>query len=109
MAEERTVAVPRRRPMHGPGMRMATEKPKDLKATMRRLAAYLKPYIPVIAVSVVMTILSVAFSVVGPKLLGDATSTVFDGLVAQSAGAGGIDLATIGRILATLLAIYVAS
>ncbi|WP_058985519.1 ABC transporter ATP-binding protein [Hugonella massiliensis] len=109
MAEERTVAAPRRRPMHGPGMRMATEKPKDLKATMRRLAAYLKPYIPVIAVSVVMTILSVAFSVVGPKLLGDATSTVFDGLVAQSAGAGGIDFATIGRILATLLAIYVAS
>lgn len=109
MAEERTVAAPHRRPMHGHGMRMATEKPKDLKATMRQLATYLKPYLPVIAVAVVMTVLSVAFSVVGPKLLGDATSTVFDGLVAQSAGTGGIDFATIGRILVTLLAIYAAS
>jgi ATP-binding cassette subfamily B multidrug efflux pump len=111
MAEEqkRTTAAPRRAPMHGPGMRLATEKPKDLGATLRRLAAYLVPYLPLIVVSVVMTILSVAFSVVGPKLLGDATSTVFDGIVAQTNGTGGIDFATIGQILALLLAIYTAS
>ena len=111
MAEEqkRTTAAPRRAPMHGPGMRLATEKPKDLGATLRRLAAYLVPYLPLIVVSVVMTILSVAFSVVGPKLLGDATSTVFDGIVAQTNGTGGIDFATIGQILALLLAIYAAS
>lgn len=95
--------------MHGPGVRFATEKPKDLGATMRRLAAYLVPYAPLIAVSVVMTMLSVTFSVVGPKFLGDATSTVFDGIVAQTNGTGGIDFAAIGQILLVLLAIYAAS
>ncbi len=102
---------PNRRPGgHGPGARMMPgEKAKDFKGTMVKLLAYMKKYYLAIGLVVLVAIGSTIFSTVGPTILGNATTEIFNGLVAKIYGTGGIDLGKIGKILLSLLALYVVS
>lgn len=98
--------------MGGPmgGMR-GTEKAKDFKGTMKNLFNYLKPYRISIFIVVIFAIGSSAFSIVGPKILGKATTEIFEGLVRKVSNQGnaGIDFNYIGRVLLILLGLYVIS
>ncbi|MGN0055845.1 MAG: ABC transporter ATP-binding protein [Atopobiaceae bacterium] len=95
---------------HGPGSRMAPgEKAKDFGGTIRKLLHYMGPYRVGLVVAVVLAMASVVFSVVGPKVLGNATTELFWGVQRRAAGTGDIDFARIGGILVTLLVVYLAS
>lgn len=99
---------------HGPGGMMGgpmgakTEKAKDFKGTMKKLLAYMSPYKISITIALIIAVGSAAFSIVGPKLLGKATTRLFEGLVSKVAGTegAGIDFEYIGRILLILVGLY---
>ncbi|MBI9015432.1 MAG: ABC transporter ATP-binding protein [Clostridiales bacterium] len=93
----------------GPGghMSMSGEKAKNFKGTMKRLIEYLHPYRLSIIIVILFAIGSAAFGIYGPKLLGKATTKVFDGLLGQVTGSGtGIDFDYIAGIMITLLILY---
>lgn len=93
--------------MHG-GMNPA-EKAKDFKGTMRKLFRYLGNYkIGLIAVFV-FAAASTVFTIVGPKILGNATTEIFNGIMSKFSGGTGIDFGVIGQILSFLLCLYVLS
>lgn len=94
---------------HGPVMMGPVEKPRDFAGTMRRLIAYLGPYRPTILFVLLLAVGSTVFSIFGPKILGQATTKLFEGLIAQLTGTGTIDFAGIGRILLTVLGLYALS
>ena len=99
-----------RGPMGGHVMRGSGEKAKDFKGTMRRLVSYLAKYRLSIIIVLIFAIGSVTFSVIGPKILGKATTEIFNGLVSKVSGNGtGIDFDAIKRILITLILLYVVS
>ena len=99
-----------RGPMGGHGMRGPGEKAKDFKGTMKTLASYLAKYKLSIIIVFIFAIGSVTFSVIGPKILGKATTEIFNGLVSKVSGNGtGIDFDAIKRILITLILLYVVS
>lgn len=101
-----------RGPKHGPGsFGMPGEKAKDFKGTTRRLIGYLAPHIGAIAFVFAMAVLSTAFSVAGPKILGRAITILFEGVggVAKGLSGAAIDYDAVGRILALLLALYLVS
>jgi ATP-binding cassette subfamily B protein len=113
MAEEskRAPNENRRKPpvrRHGPGPRL-TEKPKDFKGTIIKLLKYLSLYRIRLIIIFVFAIGSTIFAIVGPKILGNATTELFNGLVSLMQGGAGIDLGAIGSILLGLLIMYVAS
>lgn len=95
-------------PMGGGPMGMKMEKPKDFKGTMKRLLTYIKPFIPQIIVVLIFAIGSVIVGIRGPKILGDAITKLYEGLVAKAAG-GSIDFEFIGSVLIKLLVLYGAS
>lgn len=100
---------PRRGPMgHGRGM-MPGEKAKDFKGTMKKLMSYLGKYTYAIIAVFIFAIGSVAFSVIGPKVLGKATTEIFNGLIGKISGGDGIDFDKIKIILLTLVALYIVS
>ena len=100
---------PGRGPMgHGRGM-MPGEKAKDFKGTMKKLMSYLGKYTYAIIAVFIFAIGSVAFSVIGPKVLGKATTEIFNGLVGKISGGDGIDFDKIKIILLTLVALYIVS
>ncbi len=96
---------------HGPHMMNMgpVEKPSDFKGTLRKLVAYLKPYTLTISIVMILAVGSTVFSIVGPKILGNATTTLFNGLMSQLAGTGSIDFRAIGKILLTALVLYLLS
>lgn len=95
---------------HGPGgMLLGGEKARDFKGTMGKLLKYLKVYKLSIALVFVFAAASAVFSIVGPKILGKATTKLFEGVMGKISGAGGIDFAYIGRILMILAGLYVVS
>lgn len=100
-----------RGPMGGRhGMRGPAEKAKDFKGTMKTLASYLAKYKLSIVIVFLFAIGSVTFSVIGPKILGKATTEIFNGLVSKVSGSGtGIDFDAIKRILITLIILYLIS
>lgn len=104
-----------RRPMHGPmggppGMLRGGEKARDFKGTMSKLLRYLTPYKWSFAVVLVFAIASTIFTIVGPKILGKATTKLFEGVVAEIAGSGsGIDFVYIGNILLLVGGLYLVS
>ena len=94
----------------GRGMRGPAEKAKDFKGTMKTLASYLAKYKLSILIVFIFAIGSVTFSVIGPKILGKATTEIFNGLVSKVSGSGkGIDFDAIKRILISLIILYVIS
>lgn len=99
----------RQRRPHGGGRFAPVEKAKDFKGTLRRLIHALSKEAPLMILAVVLAMVSVIFSVIGPKILGQATNEVFLGVAAMGRGDGGIDFAKIAQILAFLLGIYLIS
>ncbi|MGQ9494081.1 MAG: ABC transporter ATP-binding protein [Anaerolineae bacterium] len=85
------------------------EKARDFRGTLRKLMAYLGPYQVSILIVLLLAAASTVFSIFGPKVLGTATTKLFEGLLAQLTGTGGIDFAGIGRILLTVLGLYLLS
>lgn len=87
------------------------EKAKDFKGTMNKLSKYLKPYNLAIITVIIFAIGSAAFSIVGPKILGKATTKLFEGLVNKVMGVEGaaIDFEYIGNIVVLLLGLYIIS
>ncbi|HWQ46157.1 MAG TPA: ABC transporter ATP-binding protein, partial [Longilinea sp.] len=97
-------------PMGGGPMAMQKgEKPRDFKGTLNKLVKYLGQYKVLILVVWVFAIASTVFSIVGPKILGKATTKLFEGVMAQIAGTGEIDFVYIGNIIMLTLGLYVAS
>ncbi|MGG5738065.1 MULTISPECIES: ABC transporter ATP-binding protein [Bacillus cereus group] len=94
----------------GGGMRKI-EKAKNFKGTMNKLLQYLKPYKLSILIVILFAIGSAAFTIVGPKILGKATTKLFEGLVSKVSGAPGaaIDFTYIGNIVILLLGLYILS
>ncbi|MFO7697191.1 MAG: ABC transporter ATP-binding protein, partial [Anaerolineae bacterium] len=89
---------------------MRGEKARDFKGTMRRLIAYLGSYRVSILFVMIVAVGSTIFSIVGPKIMGRATTRLFENVIAQIRGTGtGIDFDYIGRILLTVGALYLAS
>ena len=84
-----------RGPMGGFGM--PVQKAKDFKGTLRRLSGYLRPHQAGLTIVIGAGVISTLFSVIGPKLLGKATTKVFEGYLSRAAGRGGIDFGTSGR------------
>jgi ATP-binding cassette subfamily B multidrug efflux pump len=95
---------------HGPMAMMKGEKARDFKGTMKKLIAYLGSYRSAILVVMVFAVASTVFSIIGPKILGKATTKLFEGVIAQISGSStGIDFAYIGRIILITLALYLGS
>ena len=100
-------------PMGGP-MRhsggKAPQKAKDLKKTTKRLIkGYLAKYRIALIIVFIFAIGSTIFSIVGPKILGNATTEIFNGLISKLSGGSGIDFEKIGQIAITLLILYIVS
>jgi len=93
----------------GPMAMMRGEKPRDFKGTMKKLIQYLGSYRLSILVVMFFAIASTIFSIVGPKLLGNATTKLFAGVMAQIAGTGSIDFGAIGHIILEVLFLYLLS
>lgn len=94
---------------HGP-MRGPVEKAKDFKGSMKKLLQYLGKYKFRIFLVMATAMLSTVFTIVGPKILGSATTEVFDGIMGKIAGTGaGIDFVRIAQILLFLLSLYMLS
>ncbi len=96
------------RPMEGGPMGMKVEKPKNFKGTMKKLLRYMKPFIPMIIIVLIFAIASVVVGIKGPKILGDAITKLYEGLISKATG-GSIDFEYIGSIMITLILLYVAS
>ncbi len=95
---------------HGPaGRMMGGEKPLNLKATLRRMLSFMGQFKGRLALVLLFAVGSTVFSIVGPKVLSEATTVLFDGTVAAEVGTGSIDFAAIGRILTVTLGLYLAS
>ncbi len=98
--------------MPGPmsaGRGPVTEKAKDFKGTIVKLVGYIAHDRIALAVAIACAIGSVAFNVVGPRVLGQATTKLFEGIAAKVGGTGSVDFGAIGLILGCALAIYISS
>jgi ATP-binding cassette, subfamily B, multidrug efflux pump len=106
---------PQRGPMGfgpGPGMMMMPgQKPKNFKRTFRRLAGYLRPYRWKLLVVLLTAIASTVFSILSPKIMGHATTKLFEGMIAKAKGIPGaaIDFQAIWQIVMLLAGLYVMS
>jgi len=90
------------------GLGVPTQKAKDFKGTLARLLGYLRPYRTALVVVVVAGAIGTVFNVVGPKILGLATTKIFEGFMARASGTpgAGIDFGAVGRILLILIVLY---
>ena len=96
--------------MGGGPMGMSHEKAKDFKGTMKKLISYLNPYKFAMILVLIFAIGSSIFNIVGPKILGNATTKIYEGLVSKVSNSGfGIDFDAIFRILSILACLYVIS
>ncbi|APT75801.1 multidrug ABC transporter ATP-binding protein [Marinitoga sp. 1137] len=94
----------------GPGMKGPVEKAKDFKGTMKRLMQYLKVYKWSFITVIVFAMASATFSIVGPKILGKATTKIFEGIIGKIMGkTEGIDFAYISNIILILGGLYILS
>ena len=97
------------RPRGRMGRGMTGEKAKDFKGTIKKLLVYLGNYRAGIVVVLIFAIGSTVFNIIGPKVLGNATTELAGGLMAKVNGTGGLDFAKIGSILLFALGLYVIS
>jgi len=113
MADETKTQIPKPARQRGPmgrmgGMRRG-EKAKDFKGTMRQLLGYIGQHKVAVFVAVAFAVCSVIFNIVGPKVLGQVTTKLFEGLVAKVNGTGDVDFNWIAKTLGFLLCLYLAS
>lgn len=100
--------APRRGMMRrGPGA--PTEKAENFKGTLRELLKYMGVYKIALLFVMIFAVGSTVFTVVGPKILGNATTELFHGLMAKISGTGSIDFDKIGKILLGLIILYIVS
>ena len=88
---------------------MKGDRARNFKKTMLKLANYLEAYRIQIVIVSIFAVVSTVFNVAGPKVLGNATTQLFEGVMAEIAGTGSIDFVVIGRILLLLLLLYLLS
>lgn len=93
----------------GRGNKAPIQKAKDAKGTLKRLAQYFKDYKISILVILFFALLSTIFSIVGPKVMGKATTELFTGIILKFTGEGSINFKYIGNILLTLGGLYIIS
>lgn len=113
MADETKTQIPKPTRQRGPmgrmgGMRRG-EKAKDFKGTMRQLLGYIGQHKIAVFTAVAFAVCSVIFNIVGPKVLGQVTTKLFEGLVAKVNGTGDVDFGWIAKTLGLLLCLYLAS
>lgn len=113
MADETKAQIPKPTRQRGPmgrmgGMRRG-EKAKDFKGTMRQLLGYIGQHKIAVFAAVAFAVCSVIFNIVGPKVLGQVTTKLFEGLVAKVNGTGDVDFDWIAKTLGFLLCLYLAS
>lgn len=113
MADETKTQIPKPTRQRGPmgrmgGMRRG-EKAKDFKGTMRQLLGYIGQHKIAVFAAVAFAVCSVIFNIVGPKVLGQVTTKLFEGLVAKVNGTGDVDFDWIAKTLGFLLCLYLAS
>ena len=89
--------------------KISTQKAKDFKGTLKRLIMYLKTYKSSITLVIIAAILSSIFSIVSPKILGQATTKIFEGVMLKAKGQVGIDFAFIYKVLIILVILYIIS
>lgn len=99
----------RRRGMHGRGPQGPVEKPKDFKGTIKKLLEYISKYHVLLIIVVILTTASTAFNIMGPKILGKATTEIFNGLVSKIQGGAGIDFTKLSHFVLLLLGLYLFS
>ncbi len=111
MSNQQREFKPKKRGMgHGPMGGMAPgEKAKDAKGTFKKLMQYIGVYKIGFIVVFLFAIGSTVFTVIGPKILGEATTEIFKGFMRKLGGGSGIDFGYIGQIIAFLIGLYVAS
>lgn len=113
MADETKTQIPkptrRRGPMGRMGGMRRGEKAKDFKGTMRQLLGYIGQHKIAVFTAVAFAVCSVIFNIVGPKVLGQVTTKLFEGLVAKVNGTGDVDFGWIAKTLGLLLCLYLAS
>ncbi len=113
MADETKTQIPKPTRQRGPMGRMGGmgrgEKAKDFKGTMRQLLGYIGQHKVAVFVAVAFAVCSVIFNIVGPKVLGQVTTKLFEGLVAKVNGTGDVDFDWIAKTLGFLLCLYLAS
>lgn len=94
----------------GPGRGMVPgEKAKDLKGALGKILRYMGKYKIAVVFVMIIAACSTVFSVLGPKVLGKATTGLAEGLMAKVAGTGGIDFSYIGKVLLFVLCLYLLS
>ena len=113
MADETKTQIPKPTRQRGPMGRMGGmgrgEKAKDFKGTMRQLLGYIGQHKIAVFTAVAFAVCSVIFNIVGPKVLGQVTTKLFEGLVAKVNGTGDVDFTWIAKTLGFLLCLYLAS
>ncbi|NLA27570.1 MAG: ABC transporter ATP-binding protein, partial [Firmicutes bacterium] len=113
MHTKKTTGQPHGRGFMGGGrhrMPGAGEKPKDFKGTFKKLLAYLGGYKFSITLVMFFAVCSTIFSIVGPKILGMATTELFNGIMSRIAGSPeGVNFGAIARILLWLIGLYLIS
>lgn len=111
MSEEREEQLQQAPPKHGPmGRGMGPgEKPKNFKGTLRKLVAYIGNYKLGVIIVMIFAAASTVFTVVGPKVMGKATTALAEGLMAKVSGTGSIDFDKILSILLLTLVLYLCS
>lgn len=113
MADEAKTQIPKPTRQRGPMGRMGGmrggEKAKDFKGTMRQLLGYIGQHKIAVFAAVAFAVCSVIFNIVGPKMLGQVTTKLFEGLVAKVNGTGDVDFDWIAKTLGFLLCLYLAS
>lgn len=113
MADETKTQIPKPTRRRGPMGRMGGmgrgEKAKDFKGTIRQLLGYIGQHKIAVFAAVAFAVCSVIFNIVGPKVLGQVTTKLFEGLVAKVNGTGDVDFDWIAKTLGFLLCLYLAS
>ena len=113
MADETKTQIPKPTRQRGPMGRMGSmgrgEKAKDFKGTIRQLLGYIGQHKVAVFAAVAFAVCSVIFNIVGPKVLGQVTTKLFEGLVAKVNGTGDVDFNWIAKTLGFLLCLYLAS
>jgi len=84
----------------------SVDKAKDFKGTLKKLLSYIKKYRLAIIIVMIFAVLSTVFSIIGPNILGDVTTEIFNGLVNKITGKGGMDFEFIKKTLLLLLGLY---